>query len=234
MQSVANDFGTFCNDSFRAADSFVRVLLARISRTPGMAVTSRIDHLSFGEGWKLLRLKSSKVRTDTFALMQTGTAPRNKYLATDRLMIKRAPNWSALVLIIVFSSCRPSPTTKDYSKFEKRVFAAYCTNDIRAAERALIDGLQTVDQFERRHVEGIDFDAAKALLHERLFLIYLKTHKTNKMTLEFQQSMECLARSDRRWGLPPPPNMSYQTLAQKLNWRERNANVRWKTNAYEH
>lgn len=135
-----------------------------------------------------------------------------------------------IALIVICASCQRSLTPESFSDFEKNAFAAYCTNDIQAAEGSLLNGLQTISEYESQHVAGIDFDSARGLFHERLFLIYLQTHETNKMMLEFQKSMECMARSKRRWGESPPPVMSYEEFAKKLNSRERNVNVGWKTN----
>ncbi len=108
--------------------------------------------------------------------------------------------------------------------------ATYCTNDVRKAEQILLEDLKTIPEYESNHIEGIDFDEAKALDHERLFLIYRKTHETNKMEYEFQQSMDCIDRSRRNWKLPPLPYVTYEDFAKELNMRERGVNVRWKTN----
>jgi hypothetical protein len=121
-------------------------------------------------------------------------------------------------------------TTEDYTKHETEELSAYCTNDVRAAEKTLLDHLKAIPEYESDHVEGIDFDAAKALDHERLFLIYRKTHETNKMEFEFQQSIDYMARSSRNWGHPPPVILSYDEFAKALDMREQKANVRWKTN----
>jgi hypothetical protein len=121
-------------------------------------------------------------------------------------------------------------TTEDYTQHEKEEWTDYCTNDVRAAEKTLLDHLKTIPEYKSNHVEGIDFDAAEALDHERLFLIYKKTHETNKMEFEFQQSMDCMARSRHNWGESPPPSITYDEFARELDTREQKANVRWKTN----
>jgi hypothetical protein len=135
-----------------------------------------------------------------------------------------------VILIGIVSSCKRKMTAEVYTKHENEVLSAYCTNDVRAAEKTLLDHLKTIPEYESNHVEGIDFDAAKALDHERLFLIYRKTHETNNMEFEFQQSMDCMARSRQSWKLSPPPSMTYDEFARKLDMREQTANVRWKTN----
>ena len=130
-----------------------------------------------------------------------------------------------LILILVCPSCRSKRTAKN------KVRSLYCTNDILVAEKALLEGLQALPRYEAEHIEGVDFNAIKALYHERLFLIYRKLGETNRMTSEFQLSMEYLGRSRHRWGEPPPPTMNYDEFAQKLDWRERGLPVNWKTSA---
>lgn len=145
--------------------------------------------------------------------------------------MKEAMKLFALILIMICTSCKSKMTRETFTNDMNQVFSVYRANDIRAAEKALLDGLQTVSRYESTKTEGLDFDAGKALLHERLFLIYRNTHETNKMVIEFQKSMECTSRSRRRWGEPLGPAMSYEEFAQKLDLRERGANVAWKTNA---
>jgi hypothetical protein len=135
-----------------------------------------------------------------------------------------------LVTFVICTSCKPKMTTEDYTQHEKEEWTAYCTNDVRAAEKALLDHLKTIPEYQSNHVEGIDFDEAKALDHEGLFLIYRKTHETNKMEFEFQQSMDCMAQSRHNWKLSPPPSITYDEFAKELDMREQRANVRWKTN----
>lgn len=145
-------------------------------------------------------------------------------------MPKYLPYILFVILIGIVSSCKRKATTDDYTKHETEELSAYCTNDVRAAEKTLLDHLKTIPEYENDHVEGIDFDEAKALDHERLFLIYRKTHETNKMEFEFQQSMDCLARFAQNWKLSPPPSITYDEFARELDLREQKANVRWKTN----
>ena len=69
---------------------------------------------------------------------------------------------------------------------------------------------------------------ARAVTHERLFLIYRKTQETNKMEIEFGKSMESLKRYTQRAGLPPPTNFTYEVLADKMERSERGLDVKWK------
>jgi hypothetical protein len=103
----------------------------------------------------------------------------------------------------------------------------YCTNDVRAAESALLQYLQKLSAQEVNHVKGIDFDMAKAMTHERLFLIYRKTGETNKAQAQFEESMEYLRRFSRRNGLPAPTNTP-DAFAEALERSERGMDVRWK------
>jgi len=124
---------------------------------------------------------------------------------------------------------------KEFNDYRDARFSAYCTNDVYAAERTLLGDLQTLSEWESNRVEGtdfkIDYDARKALDHEGLFLIYRKTHETNKMEFEFQQSMDYMAQSRHNAGETPPPSITYDEFARELEMREQKANVRWKTNA---
>jgi hypothetical protein len=136
----------------------------------------------------------------------------------------------SLMMVMICASCKQKMTTEDYTQRENEELSAYCTNDIRAAEKTILDHLKTIPEYENDHVEGIDFDAAKALDHERLFLIYRKTHETKKMEFEFQQSMDYMAQSRHNAGETPPPSITYDEFARELDMREQKANVGWKTN----
>ena len=100
-------------------------------------------------------------------------------------------------------SCKKETALQKAQNQFLNVEAAYCTNDVRGAEKALIDHLPTLSREESNQVRGIDYDMARAIVHERLFLIYRKTHETNKMKLEFEESMQHLRRFDEKNGLPP-------------------------------
>ena len=101
---------------------------------------------------------------------------------------------------------------------------------MNAAERALLDDLQTISTWESNHVADFaDYDACKLRDHERLFLIYRATHATNKMEYEFQQSLKCLNDSRTRWK-SPPANLTPADIVSGLEKIESNVNVQWKTN----
>ena len=134
------------------------------------------------------------------------------------------------ISVATVNSCARKMTTDEFNNYRVKVFEAYCTNDVDAAENALLDGLKTLSKLEKDGIERIDFDAVKATFHDGLFLIYRRTHQTNKMVFEFEQIVDCLARSSRSRGLPPPPSITYDELANAIERVERNANVRWKTN----
>ena len=145
-----------------------------------------------------------------------------------------APNAKLVALVflglLLTCSCKPRISSDEFEAHENQVFSAYCTNDIRIAEKSLLDGLQALSKYKSSKIEGIDFDAREALYHEGLFLIYRRTHETNKMDVEFRNSFECMARSRQRWGQVPPPSMTYDEFADQLDMREHGTNVRWKTN----
>jgi hypothetical protein len=138
-----------------------------------------------------------------------------------------------LMLAVITTSCKTKMTMQEFRNHDEEVFSAYCTNDVNAAENALLTDLQTISGWESNHLEGtdfnIDYDALKASAHERLFLIYRATHETNKMEFEFQQSLHCMARSRNSRGVPPL-SITPDDIVKGLEKLEGNANVRWKTN----
>ena len=124
----------------------------------------------------------------------------------------------------------------DYQKSAEthnaRIRAAYCTNNILEAEIYLLADIGTISEYESNHVKGFDFDMLKARDHERLFLIYSYLHETNRMSEEYEKSLEYINLSNRRQGLPPPLRISYDKFSQKVEQAEKNLNVRWKTNDF--
>jgi hypothetical protein len=123
-------------------------------------------------------------------------------------------------------------SSREFNARENDYFAAYCTNDIRGAEKALLDGLNSVSEHEKYYrVEGTDFNAHRASFHERLFLIYQATHETNKMEAELRQSIEGVNRSRQSRQLSPV-TMSDNDFARSLENLDRGKKVRWKTNEF--
>jgi hypothetical protein len=106
--------------------------------------------------------------------------------------------------------------------------SAYCTNNIREAEKAMIAYLNTITEDESKRRGGIDYYMARATTHERLFLIYRKQHDTNKVESEFRQSLEWLDRYKKRVGIPPTTNLTHEAFAALLERSERGLEVRWK------
>ncbi len=106
--------------------------------------------------------------------------------------------------------------------------AGYATNDVKGAERVLLSYLETLANDESNKVRGIDYDMARAIAHERLFLIYRKTQRTNEMEAEFQKSLECLTRFAARSGSPAPSVSSYEAFASNIEKAERGQYVKWK------
>ena len=135
----------------------------------------------------------------------------------------------ALILLSValVASCKnknSSVTTRnEFSKAE----AAYCTNDIKGAENALINYLQLLSIEQRRQMKGIDYDSARAMTHYRLFLIYRKSQETNKMKSEFEQSIEYMRSNSQRLG-QPAPKLTYDSLATTVERLDQGLDVRWK------
>ncbi len=103
---------------------------------------------------------------------------------------------------------------------------AYANADLRTVESTLTNYLQTISNEENKGVLGTDYDMARAITHERLFLIYRKTGETNKMQQEFDQSMEWLGRFNRKHGRPPP-DFSPNSLAAILEKSE-SGKEKWK------
>jgi hypothetical protein len=128
------------------------------------------------------------------------------------------------------SSCRQKSDSEIITEHFAKIDSAFCTNDVREAEKAVLADFDTISEYESNHIKGLDFDVARAQNHERLFLIYRKTHETNKMAFEFEQSMESLSQSAKKWGLPPPMRVSYEDFAGKLEKNGRWRRARWMTN----
>jgi hypothetical protein len=138
---------------------------------------------------------------------------------------------SAVILfpIVLFAcfGCNSTVTREDVRKYENQVFSAYFTNDIHHAESALLKGLETIAAYEKcGDIDGVDFNAHKAMFHERLFLIYQKQQETNKAELEFRRSMDCINLSRRSYGAPP---LSYTRIEfeQMMKNLDPGRNIRW-------
>jgi hypothetical protein len=148
--------------------------------------------------------------------------------------MKIVSNIFILFLAMVVTSCKTKMTMQEFNDHEEKVFSAYCTNNVNAAESVLLTDLQTISGWESNHLEGtdfnIDYNALKARDHERLFLIYRMTQQTNKMEFEFQQSCEYLARSKNSHGESPSSPITPDDIISDLQKLEQSANVQWKTN----
>jgi hypothetical protein len=128
------------------------------------------------------------------------------------------------------TSCKPEISSQEFNAYENKYYSAYCTNDIRGAEKALLDGLKAISEYQRNYtVRGTDFDGHKASFHERLFLIYQATHETNKMDGELRQSIEYVNRSRQAQHLPLLA-MTDKEFAGKLENLDHGKDVHWKTN----
>ncbi len=135
-----------------------------------------------------------------------------------------------VVALVMCSSCKPKMSSQEFNNYQDRYFAAYCTNDIRGAERALLDGLESISNYENNYtIEGTDFYAHRATYHERLFLIYQATHETNKMESELQLSLACVNQSRQSQHLPPL-DMTAREFSEKLHNLDVGQNVQWETN----
>src|SRR5450432_315731 len=119
-------------------------------------------------------------------------------------MHKCSSHFSLLLLLVTVVSCKRETAFQKAGDHFLELQSAYCTNDIRGAESTLLNDLQMLSQYESNHVQSIDFDMARAMDHERLFLIYRKTHETNKMEFEFQKSIELLNQEGQKWKSPEP------------------------------
>ena len=129
--------------------------------------------------------------------------------------------------MILFISCKKETDEEKALEHFHKLYSAYCTNDIQGAERALLDDFQTLSEYESNRLDTIDYDMARAIDHEELFLIYARTHQTNKMESEFHKSMECLSRYDERLKLPLQ-SFTYETLSNDVERSDRGIDVRWK------
>jgi hypothetical protein len=125
-------------------------------------------------------------------------------------------------------SCARKPAVSAVDTQFAAIDATYSTNDIRGAERELKAYIGKLSDEESNHLTGIDFDMARATVHERLFLIYRKEGRMDEMKREYEKSFDSLARYARRAGLPPPVTNSYEEFAAKIEMSERGLDVRWK------
>jgi hypothetical protein len=131
---------------------------------------------------------------------------------------------------ILGGSChRHSPTEKLIAEVED-LERAYATNDVHAAEAALRNRLQSLSERERRHDRGLNYDMARARVHEKLFLVYRYTGETNKMLREYDESFLSLSNQSARDGTAPPVVVPPDKFAELVERAERNENIRWKTN----
>jgi hypothetical protein len=134
----------------------------------------------------------------------------------------------AFLTLIICASCKPQMSSETFKARENAYFAAYCTNDIKGAEQALLEGLKAVESYEKNYtIEGIDFNANQSIFHERLFLIYQANHETNKMASELRQSIEFVNQSRASQHLPPL-NLTDGEFAAKLQSLDQGKDIRWK------
>jgi len=83
--------------------------------------------------------------------------------------MKNSAKLFVVVLCGMAISCKKETALQKAQNQFLNVEAAYSTNDIRGAEKALMDHLQILSQEESNHVRGIDYDMARTIAHERLF-----------------------------------------------------------------
>jgi hypothetical protein len=89
-------------------------------------------------------------------------------------------------------------------------------------------GSELLTPYETRYkIDGTDFNAQKALFHERLFLIYQATHAKNKMESELRQSIG-LVNQSRESQHVPPLNITDGEFSATLQHLDQGKEVRWK------
>jgi hypothetical protein len=78
-----------------------------------------------------------------FPKIKSGTEP----IISARWSTIFMKNWKAqaILMLIICTSCKFKMSSKDFKARENAFFAAYCTNDIKGAEQALLDGLRAID-----------------------------------------------------------------------------------------
>ena len=101
-----------------------------------------------------------------------------------------------IAIVVAVNSCQKEKPSA-LNAF-RRAEAAYCTNDIRLAEAALTNYLKTVSDEEGRGSTEVDFEMARIITYERLFLIYRRLNDTNSMRLCFEGAMEHLTRYNKK------------------------------------
>jgi hypothetical protein len=132
----------------------------------------------------------------------------------------------ATALLLSDPACKvETPEQKSLRQYNE-METAYANADLQTVERVLTNYLQTISDEENHRVKGKDYQMAKTIVHERLFLIYRHTGETNKMQHEFDQSMEWLGRFNRYHGRPPP-TFTVDSLAAVLEKSE-SGKEKWK------
>jgi hypothetical protein len=139
--------------------------------------------------------------------------------------VKSFIHLAALGTLLLFNSCRKE--TPSAREAFQRAQSTYCSQDIRVAEAALSDYLFTISGDERRGLSGVDFELARVITYERLFLIYNKLGDTNRMSVCFAEATKHLTRHNIGLGVRPPTN-SYASLIEHIEKYDAGLDVQWK------
>ena len=111
----------------------------------------------------------------------------------------------------------------------RRVDAFYRTNDIRIAEKALLEHRQDLIKKRDTELKGIDYDTALAIANGRLFLIYKSLGESNKAQQFFRQSADSFNNRRKKHGVELE-KFSEELLTEKIEKWDSTSSVGWRTN----
>lgn len=96
----------------------------------------------------------------------------------------------AFLFVVYLAACGPSTEPgPELEKRAKRFLAAYCSTDVKEAEKGLLDDVKEYEELQRRGVVGLDYDHAFKLNHFRLAVLYKQTGRTNEALHHFHKGL---------------------------------------------
>ncbi len=131
------------------------------------------------------------------------------------------------VSLLVLCSCdkkgASEKATEHFLKFE----VVYQSEDVREAEKALLEYRQDTIDARQQGRKGIDFEQALAIADARLFLVYETIGDTNKSERFFRNSVEAFKRSAASKG-HEPPEFNHAKLRALIDKFDQGLEVKWK------
>src|ERR1051325_8308635 len=135
----------------------------------------------------------------------------------------------ALILLGAIILCGCKGREADPVLESTRVDRIYRSNDVRAAERALLAERQNLIAQHGRNVRGIDYDTSLGIVDGRLFLIYEHLGDSNHAFLFGQESISNYNNGARRRGLDAG-SFDFARLRQLILKSDSASPVAWGSN----